>query len=143
MIYNSTIILPEKETEEKFIFLAGSMDQEKPNSWRSQAIVSLQESYHIFDPTQKEYGTLTELQMKNHVKWELDALNRADIILLNFLSNTFSPISLVELGLHVAGNKLIVICPKEFYKNTYVTTLCETYNTPLFRSIEQALDTLK
>lgn len=77
--------------------------------------------------------------MKLHIQWELDTLSKADIILLNFLSDSKSPISLVELGLYVASNKLIIICPKEFYKSKYVYTLCEKYNTPIFDNINKAL----
>ena len=117
------------------------MDIDKPNSWRRQSIDFLQSNYHIFDPTHKEHYTLNELQMKKHVEWEVDALNIADIIMLNFLPNALSPISLVELGLHVASGKLIVICPKEFYQSCYVTTLCKKYKTPIFLTLQQALNT--
>lgn len=143
MIYNSTIPLPEKAIGEKYVFLAGSMDADQTTNWRTQCITALENSHHIFDPTHKEHDSLNKWEMKNHINWELDALNRADIIILNFLPNALSPISLVELGLYVPSGKLIVICPKEFYKNTYVTTLCKKYNTPIFLSTEQALNTIQ
>ena len=73
--------------------------------------------------------------MKRQINWELDAMHIADQILLNFLPESLAPISLIELGLLVKTKKLIVVCPKEFYKSSYVFTLCEKYKTPVFLKI--------
>ena len=77
-----------------------------------------------------------------HIEWELEALSMSDKIILNFLPNALSPISLVELGLYVASKKLLVICPKEFYKSRYVYTLCKKHNTPIFLNLEEAINTV-
>lgn len=139
MIFTSNNELPIKEKQ--CIFLAGSMDFNRPDNWRKQTIHKLS-NYNFFDPTNKNHDSLNEIQMKKHIEWELDALLMADKIILNFLPNSLSPISLVELGLYMSSQKLTVICPKEFYKSKYVYTLCEKYNTPVFLKIEEALNTL-
>ena len=96
----------------------------------------------FLDPTNRNYGNWNSLDVKLHIQWELDALEMSDKILLNLLPDALSPISLVELGLYVSSNKLIVVCPKEFYKSSYVHTLCEKYNTPIFNKINTALTQL-
>ena len=96
----------------------------------------------FLDPTNRNYENLNSLDVKLHIQWELDALEMSDKILLNLLPDALSPISLVELGLYVSSNKLIVVCPKEFYKSSYVHTLCEKYNTPIFNKINTALTQL-
>lgn len=121
------------------MFLAGSMDYKTTNSWRDHVTSVLKDSYVILDPTHKNHDNLNEEDMKSHIQWELDALAMADNILLNFLPESSSPISLVELGLYVSSNKMIVVCPEEFYKSKYVYTLCETYNTPIYNTITEAL----
>lgn len=137
MVYTSEKQLPQEEGN--YVFLAGSIDNRYFGNWRKTIIEEIGDSNIILDPTNTNHDKLSDEEMKLHIQWELDALSKADIILLNFLSDSKSPISLVELGLYVASNKLIVICPKEFYKSKYVYTLCEKYNTPIFDTINKAL----
>ena len=93
----------------------------------------------FLDPTNRNYENLNSLDVKLHIQWELGALEMSDKILLNLLPDALSPISLVELGLYVSSNKLIVVWPKEFYKSSYVHILCEEYNTLIFNKINTAL----
>ena len=142
MIYTSNDILPINKRNQRSIFLAGSMDHKQEGSWRDEISAEFG-TYPIFDPTNTKHDQLNPEEMKRHIDWELDALQLSDMILLNFLPNALSPISLVELGLYVNSKKLIVICPKEFYKSSYVHTLCEKYNTPIFNNIKEAKTLLK
>ncbi|MEP2240010.1 MAG: nucleoside 2-deoxyribosyltransferase domain-containing protein [Maribacter sp.] len=142
MIYTSNDILPINNSNQRSIFLAGSMDHKQEGSWRTKVIAEFG-AHDIFDPTHVHHNNLNDEQMKRHVQWELDALQLADMILLNFLPIALSPISLVELGMYVRSNKLIVICPKAFYKSNYVNTLCKKYNTPIFNNITEAKTLLK
>jgi hypothetical protein len=142
MVFTSTEKLPNKENNKKYIFLAGSIDSKVSDNWRSQVITSNYNQNHFFDPTNKNYEHLNSIDMKAHIQWELDALAMSDKIILQFLPDALSPISLVELGLYVSSKKLIVVCPKEFYKSRYVHTLCENYNTPIFSKMKTALTQL-
>jgi hypothetical protein len=142
MIFTSEEELPNNTAKQQSIFLAGSMDTQLFHNWRKQVIDTYLGDYNFFDPTNRNYEKLNFLDMKLHIQWELDALEMSDKILLNFLPDALSPISLVELGLYVSSNKLIVVCPKEFYKSSYVHALCEKYNTPIFNEINSALTEL-
>jgi hypothetical protein len=71
------------------------------------------------------------------ISGELEALELADMIILNFLPEAKSPISLVELGLYMKSSKLIVVCPKEFYQYRYVSTICDKYNTPIYHNLKE------
>lgn len=139
MIITSEQKIPEKNSHEKYVFLAGSIDNRYFGNWRKETAKKLETKVNVFDPTNMKHDSLNDAEMKSHIIWELDALAIADKILLNFLPDSKSPISLVELGLYVASNKLIVVCPKEFYKSRYVFTLCEKYNTPIFENLNKAL----
>lgn len=142
MVITSNNKLPIKENNKKYIFLAGSIDNKLTGNWRKQVIDKLDSKNYFIDPTHDKHDDLNEMEMKAHIEWELDSLTKADKIILNFLPNSQSPISLVELGMYVASKKLIVICPKEFYKSRYVYTLCNKYNTPIFLNLEKAINTL-
>jgi len=141
-MYTSNDILPINKRNQRSIFLAGSMDHKQEGSWRDEISAEFG-MYSIFDPTNNNHDHLNTKEMKRHINWELNALQLSDIILLNFLPDALSPISLVELGMYVRSNKLIVICPQEFYKSNYVHTLCEKYNTPIFNNITEAKTLLK
>ena len=141
MIVTSKEKLPNKERA--YLFLAGSMNNNSTNNWRNKIIKILGNSFNYLDPTNSNHDKLDKQQMKTHVEWELNAMEMADIILLNFLPKALSPISLVELGMYVASKKLIVVCPKEFYKSSYVNTLCEKYNTPIFLKMDDAINLIK
>ncbi len=139
MIFTSEQKLPKRKSADHYTFLAGSIDYKLITNWRKQVINILGKDNNFFDPTNKNHDTLSKKEMKNHIEWELGALLLSDKIILNLLPHSLSPISLVELGLYVDSGKLIVICPKEFYKSEYVYTLCQKYNTPVFEDITQAL----
>ena len=109
-------------------------------NWRDVVADYYQEEYHLIDPTNPGHDNLSDKAMREHIKWEFLGLKQADYIILNFLSDALSPISLVELGMYVMTNKLIVVCPKDFYKWRYIDTLCKEYNTPIFTQLEQVLD---
>ena len=143
MIYHSKIELPYKEQNKQYVFLAGSIDLYLSTNWRAEIINKIGQTFHFFDPTIASHNELTDVEMKNHINWELDAMNMADKIILHFLPTAKSPISLVELGLYATSKKLIVICPKLFYKSRYVYTLCEKYNVPVFENLDESLSMLK
>lgn len=136
MVYTSKGIFPVKGDDKPYIFLAGSMDLDMVLPWRQEFINSFFETYNFLDPTNRLHGSLTNAQMKSHIIWELEALELADIVVLNLLPKAKSPISLVELGLYAKSRKLVVICPEDFYQNHYVKTLCEYYKVPLYRSLD-------
>ena len=51
---------------------------------------------------------------------------------MNILANSKSPISLMEIGLFAKEGKLMVFCPKTFYRYDNVRVVCNRYNVPLY-----------
>ena len=142
MIYTSKIKLPLKEQSRNYYFLAGSIDCHLGGNWREKVIKEMEHLGHFFDPTRIEHNEFNDFQMKEHIEWELNALDLSDTIILNFLPDAKSPISLVELGLYMKSSKLIVICPDQFYQKRYVKEICEKYNTPFFNTMAKAIQYL-
>lgn len=137
MMYTSNDILPINKRNRRSIFLAGSMDHKQKGSWSAKVIAEFG-THNIFDPTHIHYHEPNAAQMKQHIKWQLAALQQSDIILLNFLENSKSPISFVALGKCIKWNSPMIICPKEFYISSDVHTHCKQYNTPIFSNIKEA-----
>lgn len=133
MIYTSSQKLPVKKEEFQYYFLAGSMDLQKEISWRDKIMKKISGNVHFLDPTNKNHDSLSDKEMEEHITWELASMEFADKIILHFLPNAKSPISLVELGLYVKSGKLIVMCSDDFYKSRYVNVLCKKYNAPVYK----------
>lgn len=93
----------------------------------------------IFNPRQKEWHPERPGEMDYQVGWELEHLEKADFILMNFLPGSQSPITLLELGLFARSGKLFVICPPEFYRYDNVRITCSRYGVPLHASLEDAI----
>lgn len=124
------------------IFLAGTIDNGDSFDWQSEVIKSLNGfDITILNPRRKDWDsswkqTIDDPQFNEQVNWELDALDKADFILMYFAPESKSPISLLELGLYANSNKLIVCCPDGFYRKGNVEIVCKRYGISLFDSLE-------
>ena len=135
----------------KKVFLAGTIDMGNSENWQEKFIQKLEEqcnkcffgkSYHIYNPRREDWDNSWEQTFENpqffqQVNWELDAMEKADYIVMNFLPDSKSPITLLELGLFAKSGKLFVICPDEFYRSGNVQIVCNKYNIPLYKSIDE------
>lgn len=59
---------------------------------------------------------------------------------MHFEPDTMSPITLLELGLYASSGKLIVSCPKGFWRRGNVEIVCEKYKIPFFENLKHMLD---
>lgn len=78
--------------------------------------------YLLFNPRQEHWDASRPGEMDYQVRWELDHLEEADMIIMYILGTSKSPISLLEMGLHAKSDKIHVICEKDFLK-AILTTL--------------------
>lgn len=127
------------------IFLAGTIEMGNSEDWQTKVTESLSDrAYTILNPRRDEWDSSWEQKIENpqfyqQVNWELDALNKSDIIILYLLPDSKSPISLLELGLYASSGKLLVCCPEGFWRKGNVEIVCERYNIPLYENIENLL----
>lgn len=122
------------------VFLAGSIEMGKAEDWQARVTTKIRETFSnvsIYNPRRDDWDSGWK-QEKNHarfyeqVSWELDHLDKAKVIAMNFVSETLSPISLLELGLYAPTGKLVVLCPSEFWRNGNVDIVCSRYGIPIF-----------
>ena len=69
----------------------------------------------------------------------MNHLQKASIIFMYFSPETKSPISLLELGAYGDADKMIVCCPKKFWRSGNVDIFCTRRNIPLFRTLDDAI----
>lgn len=94
-----------------------------------------------WDSTWKQLQT--ETNFNQQMNWELDKLEDSTIIFMNFTAESKSPISLLELGYFAKSDKMIVCCPKEFWRVGNVEIVCTRNSIPLFYDIEDAIGALQ
>ena len=142
MIYLPPQNIASRDRNKKSIFLAGSIEMGKAEDWQKELGNCLMErNYNIFNPRRDDWDsswsqTYEDPQFSQQVKWELNALDKSDWIIMYLDPLTKSPISLLELGLFANSKKLIVICPDGFWRKGNVEVVCSLYDIPLFNSLE-------
>lgn len=132
------------------IFLAGSIEMGKAEDWQA-AIPELfkdRNDLTFFNPRRDDWDSSWEQKESNpefnyQVNWELDHLDKADIIFMYFSPETKSPISLLELGLYANLEKMIVCCPDDFYRKGNVDIVCSRFNIPVYNTLEAAIGRLR
>lgn len=130
------------------VFLAGTIDNGQSKDWQSEFIRGIS-SYDIdiYNPRRPDWDSSWEQSIENpefyqQVNWELDALEKSDIIVVNILEDSKSPITLMEIGLHINSKKLLVCCPDNFYRSGNVQIVCNKYDIPLFDNMVELTKTL-
>jgi hypothetical protein len=127
----------------KSVFLAGSIELGLAENW--QLVIGewfLSIGWNVFNPRRSDWDSswiqsYENPQFNQQVSWELNALDKSDVILMYLDPNTKSPISLLELGLHATSKKLYVVCPDGFYRKGNVEMVCSVYDIPLFNTLEE------
>ena len=122
------------------IFLGGTIDNGDSFNHQDALICELKksEAKHplcIYNPRRTDWPSSEDHnEIDKQIKWELSHLERADLIVMNILGDSKSPISLMEIGLFARQNKLLVFCPKNFYRYNNVRVVCGSYGIPLFET---------
>ncbi len=129
------------------VFLAGSIDQGKTEDWQQQLSLAL-DGYTVLNPRRDEWDTSWEqnidnLQFREQVEWELEALERSKVIVFYFSPESKAPISLLELGLHAKSDKLIVCCPEGYWRKGNVDIVCDRYNIETAETIDDLIQKCK
>lgn len=131
------------------VFLAGSIDMGKAVNWQQQVtdallgmdITILNPRRDDFDPSLVQ--SITNPPFVEQVEWELDALEKADVIAVYFDPKGMAPITLMELGLHARAKKLVVCCPDGYWRQANVEIVCRKYRIPFTRSMDTMIQTVK
>jgi hypothetical protein len=135
--------------EHPAVFLAGSIDMGLAEDWQNDVCdYFTNTNINIYNPRRNDWDSSWEQKLENpqfneQVNWELNAMEKATVIIMNFLPGSQSPITLLELGLHATSKKLMVCCPNEFYRSGNVHIVCNNYNIPLFKNINELLNNIK
>lgn len=125
-----------RDIERPFLFLSGSIEKGRAERWQDRLIDELSDlEGTILNPRRDDWDSSwsTEIdspQFREQVLWELRGLESANVIAMYFSPGTKSPITLLELGLFSRSGKLVVYCPKGFWRKGNIDIVCRRYGVP-------------
>ena len=135
---------PVKNKDLMTVFLAGSIEmgaaenqqQKVENYFTDHSIPMI-----ILNPRRDDWNSSWVQEHENpqffqQVNWELNALDSADLILMYFSPGTYSPISLLELGLYAKSENLVVCCPPGFWRKGNVDIVCARFGIPVYEDLD-------
>jgi hypothetical protein len=131
------------------IFLAGSIEMGLAEDWQSMIEKELDDhNVTIYNPRRDSWDSswvqsIHNEEFREQVEWELDHLDKSDVIVMYFDENTKSPISLLELGLYASSGKMIVYCPEGFWRKGNVDIVAQRYDITQVNSFNELLIALK
>lgn len=123
------------------IFLAGTIDMGNSENWQAALVETFSSSegrYILYNPRRDTF-TNTPEEMEYQVNWELDHLEKSQIIIMNILGSSKSPVTLLEMGLFMKSGKLLVACEPDYYRHSNVLLTCARYNVPLYPSLQSLI----
>jgi hypothetical protein len=144
--FTETKVPGEIKLKQPSVFLAGSINMGMAKPWQEHMTKELSNlPIHVLNPRRDGDLDPTWRQemdyepFKEQVDWEMNRLDDVDVIALYFQSEGPSPISLLELGLYAASEKLIVCCEKGFWRRGNVQIVCDRYGVKLVETEEELI----
>jgi len=141
---------PQKlEFKGKSIFLAGSIEMGKAENWQDKITRLLdKENITILNPRRDDWDSswvqsIGNDKFREQVEWELEAMEKANMIVVYFDPKTTSPITLLELGLFSRTGKLIVCCQEGFWRKGNVDIVCKKYNIKQVENLSELIKELR
>lgn len=140
-----------KDADQKFtVFLAGSIEMGIAEDWQKmiEKNLSSETDLCILNPRRDDWDASWKQEKTNtafneQVSWELDGLEKADLIVFYFSPETKSPVSMLELGLFARTGKAVVCCPEGFWRKGNVDIVCERFEIPQVDTLNELINYIK
>lgn len=152
IVYTPPSNIAQRNFNDISVFLAGSIDMGQAINWQEDLITKLKaipelNSVNIFNPRREDWDSTWKQEFENpafyqQVTWELNALDAADYIIVYFAENSQAPVTMLEFGLYAQSGKIVVCCPKGFWRKGNIDIVCQKYNIPMFDTLDQIINHL-
>jgi hypothetical protein len=95
----------------------------------------------ILDPCRDDWDcswrNIYDPKFIEQTEWEIQQLEKADVIILFFHPGTMDGSKLLELGLYAKDRKTVVFCPNGYSMKAYLQIICRKYNIPLLETRDE------
>jgi hypothetical protein len=122
------------DTEGFKVFLGGAIDMGNAEDWQSQVINALSDTpgLVLLNPRRSEFTPEME---DEQIKWELDALRIADLVLMWFPASVEAPVSFLETGLYMQSGKLVLGVEDGFYRQRNLELTSQFYGVQIWKKL--------
>ncbi len=119
------------------VYLAGAIDMGRASNWQQEVINHLKDlkDMAILNPRRIEFSPGDEFEQ---IEWELHSMEEAQLILMWFPKDSEAPVSLLEFGLYVRSEKLIVGVQRGYFREHNVRLTAARYG----KEVRESLDIL-
>lgn len=132
------------------VFLAGSIEMGIAENWQQKIEKALEKTDDIciLNPRRDDWDSswkqsIENKQFNEQVNWELEGLEKANMIVFYFAPETKSPVSMLELGLFARSGKLVVCCPEGFWRKGNIDIVCKKYKIQQVNTLEEIITKIK
>jgi hypothetical protein len=131
------------------LFLAGSIEMDTAEHWQDRLVKELSDyDIAILNPRRDDWDaswvqSITNPQFKEQVTWELNAIDKSNVVAFYFDPNTKSPITLMEFGFCAADRDMVVCCPDGFWRKGNVEVVCDRFGIMLVNTFDELVSALK
>ncbi len=124
------------------VYIAGAIDMGDAENWQHEVILQFahEESIILLNPRREKF---TDAMEQAQIKWELEAMENADLILMWFPEKSEAPISFLEMGLYLRSGKLVLGVEKGFYRQKNIELTAYRYNTSVYYSLDALVREVK
>jgi hypothetical protein len=133
----------------KSIFLAGTIEMGDSIDWQKDIVEFLKDDDGIIlNPRRDNWDSSWEqkkenIEFREQVEWELYGIKNSSIVIFNFLPNSKSPITMLELGLCLNEQKALVCCPEGFWRKGNIDVSCAFFGIPVFIDYDEFKENIK
>lgn len=130
---------------QRSVFLAGSIEMGGAEPWQTCVEAALADlDVVVLNPRRDEWDdswvqSIDHPAFRGQVEWELDGLERADVVAMYFAPDTRAPVTLLELGLTARSGRLVVGCPPGFWRRGNVEVVCQRHGVPLVAHLDDLI----
>lgn len=130
------------------IFLAGTIDNGQSEDWQIGFAKKLEtmtaDDVTIYNPRRAAWDAtlvqdISNKTFREQVEWELEHIDDANFVVMNFLPGSLSPITLMELGYLAGGDspcRTLVCCPEGFWRRGNVQVMCARHMIDLYDDMD-------
>jgi hypothetical protein len=131
MLYKPPFNVSKRDFKKKSIFLAGSIEMGSAEDWQREIGSRLYVNWNVFNPRRDDWDSTWVQEFENpqfsqQVRWELDALDKADVIVIYFLKYCYVFVHCPEFLLFFLFLKTLV--RNFFYFSYFSCYLRELYH---------------
>ncbi|KLI99906.1 nucleoside 2-deoxyribosyltransferase domain-containing protein [Luteimonas sp. FCS-9] len=147
----TTIVSPDPLPDDgrPTVFLAGSIEMGRAGDWQQQVQDALADlDVVLLNPRRADWNPAwrpeaDEPEFRRQVEWELEALERADLVLMYFAPGTQSPITLLEFGLYARSGKLLLAAPAGYFRKGNLDITAERYGVPRVETLPALIEAVR